>query len=930
MASTAPRTYSIPEIADPAFAPFRLMAGGDVASAARAYGEHLLRAVADFPPESVSVTLRFSFCPGDGTSDPQRRLNISLSGWSRDDEGDLGLTLLLERGPLRRFYDLRRTEEAPQAESFGVSCDVVRRQDILDPTVSREFNAKVPPAYYRIRPFEPREENDYLLLDAILARVQEPVLIELRLEPADIRRELAAHTKYLSGLQQVFRSWDHDDDEAGGWGLQGGTGSGRGGSQANLRLLRQRDPLAEEIHRHQQRFHDTLTAPHLRFHIRVFAETAAVARLLASVVAESTFEEGSYQLFDSAAGDRFFDTALDAHRQQRVLPAPVLQKLIGQRQLGMYEALSALSNLAPVDQLVSAFRLPLASYGSPCCIRKNTDPHHDDVNDMITVGKDEAISSADGERDALGVHRGVTVRGLAKHWFISGVPGSGKTTAVENLLIQLHDRRIPFLVLEPAKSEYRSLKCLRDSPDARAGALAEDLKFYTPGDEAVSPLRVNPLAVPPGALPDEHIESLLNCFKAAMPMPGPMPALLSEALERVYENCSSPEEPPRMADLHLTARDVLAEKGYSGDVDSDLRAALEVRLGLLTRRSVGRVFQCSQNVPDAGELMVGHSIIELAALPPEQACLMSLFILTLIRGRLKMLPYPKEGGIRLVIVIEEAHNIVGRNRDAVASEDATDPKAFASEFVCRMLAELRALGVGIVIVDQLPSAVAPEVIKNTSTKLAFRQVASDDREDLGSTMLFGPIETEEIARLRPGEAYFYTERYHGPRRVRTPDLHTALQLPEPPLGRAILPHIVGDGWFSDAQRARRWAELQRLLHEMDRFDASRVAILRRATQLRADVARHQIHASGNPDRVRIGGFLRRARSLRQELQRGYVVFTRDVYRPLLGPDGDGSSGDDGLSEFRTHLRERFESVIRTDIESFMAWIDRSITGWSSL
>jgi len=119
----------------------------------------------------------------------------------------------------------------------------------------------------------------------------------------------------------------------------------------------------------------------------------------------------------------------------------------------------------------------------------------------------------------------------------------------------------------------------------------------------------------------------------------------------------------------------------------------------------------------------------------------------LIRERLRTLPW-KGDGIRLAIVLEEAHNIAKQTREAVVSEENADPGPFAAEFICRMLAELRALGVATVVVDQLPSAVATEVIKNTGSKLAFRQVAMDDREGLGATMLFGPLEMEDIAGWR--------------------------------------------------------------------------------------------------------------------------------------------------------------------------------------
>ena len=49
-----------------------------------------------------------------------------------------------------------------------------------------------------------------------------------------------------------------------------------------------------------------------------------------------------------------------------------------------------------------------------------------------------------------------------------------------------------------------------------------------------------------------------------------------------------------------------------------------------------------------------------------------------------------------------------------------------------MLAEMRALGMGILVVDQTPAAVATQVVRNTNLKIAHRTVAQADRETLAN------------------------------------------------------------------------------------------------------------------------------------------------------------------------------------------------------
>ena len=910
--------WHLAALPDPAYPSYRLIAGGDPRSAIQADGEHLLRTLAAFKPDSVSVAIRFLYRPGQAGSDPQQRFTVYLAAQAHHEDARLGSQILLDRCPLRRFYDLRPAEaDKIPWDEFQATCDVVRRQEILAPTLPPELNPKIPPVYWTVEPFCPREDNDYLLLDSVTDRLDEPVLIEICIEPADHAEALAAHTRYLAVLQQINRSWDSDDEET-------FEGTWRGASEwrTATKPLRQRDPLADTVLRRQQRFHETLPRPHLRFHIRAFSRSPSVARLLASVVGDSAFEDGSYQLLDRSPADSPFAQAGRGQAPLRVIDPGALATLAGERATGLPAGIQDLANLATPEELTGAFRLPIASASSPRCIRKNTDPPLEDPRQLLILGQDEQHAAGAGSSENCGLPRGIRIdKNLAKHLFIAGVPGSGKTISAFNILLQLARRRIPFLVFEPAKTEYRTLKTLKDHSDPEVQRLANDLQIYTPGNETVSPMRFNPLQIPDGIGCYEHIENICRCFQAAMPMGGPMPALLAESLERVYERYSTPDRPPRMADLYATVKEVSAEKGYSGDVAADVRAAIEVRLGALTRRAMGQVLQSPHNAPSIDRLMTGHSVIELAHIPGEKGCLLTLFLLTAVREYVKTVPWTGNG-LRLVVVLEEAHNVVGRAADATPSEENADPKAYASQFICEMLAELRAMGVAIIIVDQLPSAVAPEVIKNTGSKLAFREVDREDRESLGATMLFGPIETEEIARLQPGEAYFFTEGYFGPRRIRTPNLQAELSLPAVPMGTSVLEFLDGDSWFTGAAEARIGAEMAELLRQMNDFEESRERMRKRMAWLIGERFRivKSVPAPKRPARLRPLG--EDTRALHKRLCRAFNVFRRDVYRPLMGTYGQAAVPAKELQAFRDQLRRRFESVIEPGVKSCLQRLER--------
>ena len=79
-----------------------------------------------------------------------------------------------------------------------------------------------------------------------------------------------------------------------------------------------------------------------------------------------------------------------------------------------------------------------------------------------------------------------------------------------------------------------------------------------------------------------------------------------------------------------------------------------------------------------------------------------------------------------------------------------------------MLAEVRALREAIVIADQLPTALASEVTKNTGLKLVHRLTAQDDREQIGTAISASPLQLEQMASFTTGKALIYHERTQKP------------------------------------------------------------------------------------------------------------------------------------------------------------------------
>ncbi|GMU20520.1 MAG: hypothetical protein AMXMBFR13_06170 [Phycisphaerae bacterium] len=810
--------YLVPSIPDCTHHRLVSQFGGSVREEASRASEQLLRMIANFKEGQIALAIRFLFEPLQGVA-PQKRLSIQLAIKTGSGISAGTVHQLIDAGPLAEFYDCRQTEGLEDRcaldHPFDSICELVRQEEGIEPLVSREDNDRVPSLYYALYPFECREDNDYLALDRLLSKMQEPCAVEILVQPVDHTADLAAHYGYITHLMSVNQYGDDlladhlaprpwSDDQPGG---------------RILTSARKKDPIADEILREHEELHRKLRQPQLLFHIKTLSARPEHALLLASTIAESGLASGKYRILSYA---RTEGDENDGEKVRRSLAdscnlnvsSDAMYPRVWNRELPKnWRGMSRLCRLATVDELKGLVRLPVGGYGSPRCIRKFTDPEPWRAEDTILIGDDLESqspmprSSPDDLSDLFqcespeNLELRLPVAALTKHMFVAGVPGSGKTTALFNILVQLSRHGIPFLVIEPAKTEYRILKTLRDHPDESVRAMAERLRVYTPGRDTISPLRFNPLEYPGGISLDEHIGQVLACFEAAMPLGGPLQALIAEAVEAVYEEREEGDF-PQMAGLVEAAQRIMHEKQYEGEIRSNLQAAIEVRLGLLTRRAVGRIFQCHRSIPATADLLEHPTIIEMDYLTQDHACLLTLFLLAAVREHIRIDPRRHDGHLHHVTVIEEAHNIVGRAGQAQASEDFADPKAFAAQYVSRMLAELRALGEGIVIADQLPSAVAPEVVKNTSTKLAHRLVSNDDREDLGGAMLLGATEIEELARLSPGEAYFYSEGLYKPRRVGCLNANSYLCLAETPIGSAIERYLQGNVWFENAHEAR--------------------------------------------------------------------------------------------------------------------------------
>ena len=363
----------------------------------------------------------------------------------------------------------------------------------------------------------------------------------------------------------------------------------------------------------------------------------------------------------------------------------------------------------------------------------------------------------------------VAVNDLSRHAFVTGVTGAGKTNTIFTLLKGIHAAGVPFLVLEPAKAEYRRL--LADP------IVGNDLRVYTLGDEQTTPIRLNPFEVIPGEGNSvaNHLNMLRAVFTASFGLWSPLPEIIEQALYAVYERCGwnvaqnanprvSCEEDvarsfPTLSRFCDTVDELVLQLGYERRTMSDIRAALSTRLNSLRSGGKGRMLDCNTSI-SAAAMFESNCVLELERMGSEadRSFIMGLLLLRLSEYRRSIGP---SDSLQHVVVLEEAHRLLSRSPGRGVMGQA-DPTQHAIESFVNLLAEVRSFGEGVVIADQVPSRLAPEVLKNTNLKIAHRLVAEDDRLSVGATMVATPQQLISLATLPRGVAAMFREGEDAP------------------------------------------------------------------------------------------------------------------------------------------------------------------------
>lgn len=348
----------------------------------------------------------------------------------------------------------------------------------------------------------------------------------------------------------------------------------------------------------------------------------------------------------------------------------------------------------------------------------------------------------------------LNLQSLTMHTFVTGTTGSGKSNTVYCLVdgITSSNKDIRFLVIEPAKGEYKAVFGNRP-----------DVHVYGTNPLVTKLLRLNPFRFPTAVHVLEHIDRLLSIFNVCWPMEAAMPAVLKQALERAYvaagwdlrrsKNKVSSCLYPTFADIMREVTNIMDESEYSSDNKGDYKGALCTRLQELATGLNGMMF-----VPDDltdEQLFEENVIVDLSLIgsPETKSLIMGLLLIKLQEYRQSNRKY-LNSTLRHITILEEAHHLLKRT-STQQSMDSANLLGKSVEMLANAFAEMRTYGEAFIIADQSPEQVDMSVIRNTNTKIVMRLPTQEDHRMVGKSIGLNDVQIAELAKLPTGVAAVY-------------------------------------------------------------------------------------------------------------------------------------------------------------------------------
>ena len=253
----------------------------------------------------------------------------------------------------------------------------------------------------------------------------------------------------------------------------------------------------------------------------------------------------------------------------------------------------------------------------------------------------------------------INVDSLTSHCFVTGSTGSGKSNTIYKLIEEVSREpfKIPFLVIEPAKGEYRN--------EFRK---VENINLFSTNPQIDQMLKLNPFAFCEGIHILEHLDRIVEIFNGCWEMYAAMPAILKESIEEAYVSKGwdllnsvyiGEGEPvfPTFIDVLQELPKIINSSEYSADTKGDYIGALVTRVNSMTNGIYGQIF-CDEFEADNKTLFDENTIIDLSRVGSSEtkSLIMGILILKLTEHRMANASRGNSV-LKHLTILEEAHNI---------------------------------------------------------------------------------------------------------------------------------------------------------------------------------------------------------------------------------------------------------------------------------
>ena len=360
---------------------------------------------------------------------------------------------------------------------------------------------------------------------------------------------------------------------------------------------------------------------------------------------------------------------------------------------------------------------------------------------------------------------------LASHTFITGSTGSGKSNTIYQILTEAKKSRCRFLVIEPAKGEYKHIF-----------GMQEDVAVYGTNPALTPLLRINPFKFPKGIHILEHLDRLVEIFNVCWPMYAAMPAVLKEAVARSYQDAgwdlTESKNPygenlyPSFADVVRNVRIIIDSSDYDAENKGAYKGSLITRLRSLTNGLNGLIFT-NDAITDS-DLFDKNVIVDLSRVGSTETKSLIMGILVMQLQEYRITSGRLNADLMHVTVLEEAHHLLKRTAMEQSNESA-NLLGKSVEMLGNAIAEMRTYGEGFIIADQAPGLLDMAVIRNTNTKIIMRLPDLSDRELVGKAAGLNDDQIIELGKLPLGVAAVYQNDWIEPVLCKVAHHHTAEQ-----------------------------------------------------------------------------------------------------------------------------------------------------------